>query len=123
MHKLNPDTIANESLVWIARQWRAGVHVREEVYAIRTDEEKDAWAARAQKWLRETRAGVAARSPIDAERLDVIDQLPLLPLDPEHPWWEKPVSVDLSSTSSTGKGRPGNNPAPLMVWMEELLNS
>ena len=87
-----------------------GVHLREEVYRLTTPEEGEAWAARAQEWLHEARVIVEAYSPQDAERLDVIDTLPLVLLSPDNPFWEsyKPISMVISST---GDGRPGNNPA------------
>ena len=93
---------------WIAAHVNKGVRLREEVYSLTTPEEGEAWADRVREWLHEARVMVEAYSPQDADRLDVIGALPLLPLSPGNPFWEpyKPISL---LTSSTGVGRPGNN--------------
>ena len=95
---------------WITAHLNKGMHLGEEVYALTTPEEGKAWAARAREWLHEARVMVEAYSPEDAGRLDVIGPLPLLPLSPGNPFYKqyKPISMVMSST---GEGRPGNNPA------------
>ncbi len=97
---------------WITAHINKGVHLREEVHALTTVDEGEAWAARARAWLQEAREGVAARSREDIGRLDVIGTLPLPwpPLSPGNPFYEAYEYVGLA-TSSTGVGRPGNNPA------------
>ena len=97
---------------WITAHLNKGVHLREDVHSLTTPAAGKAWAARARIWLQEARDGVAARSREDVGRLDVIDTLPLPwpPLSTDNPFYEAYEHIGIT-TSSTGEGRPGNNPA------------
>lgn len=89
-----------------------GVHLREAVRPLTTSEEGEAWVVLAAAWLHEARGIVETYCPGDLGRLDVIDALPLPwpPLSADNPFHEAYVYIGMT-TSTTGDGSPGNNPA------------
>lgn len=100
--------MADDSLKWIAGHIQSGVNLREEVWPLRTHEEADAWKVREQRWAKEARDGIAARKPSDVARVETLDEIYPLALPVGHPWAEPPILG--MAVSSTGVGRPGNNP-------------
>ena len=100
--------MADDPVDWLEGHIVAGVHLREAAWNLRTAQAGGAWCHDAEAWRTELRDGIAARSPRDAHRIDVANKFPPLDLPPWHVWYE-PVYVGIAITS-TGLGRPGNNP-------------
>ncbi len=100
--------MANDPVTWISDHIRAGIDLREECWSIRAKAEAEAWHKRELQWAKEARDGVAARSPRDVARLEALDDINVSDLAEGHPWWE-PLPSGMA-ISSTGAGRPGNNP-------------
>ena len=112
--------MADDPVTWISGHIRAGIDLREECWSIRAKAEAEAWHKRELQWAKEALEGVAARSRRDVARVEVVDQIDVPTLPPGHPWWEAPTGG--IGVSSTGVGRPGNNPFSCHVARINVLN-
>ena len=111
--------MADDPVTWISGHIQVGVDLREECWSIRTKAKAEAWRKRELQWAKEALEGVAAHSPRDVARLKALDDIKVSNLPEGHPWWE-PLPSGMA-TSSTGVGRPGNNPLSCHVRRIEEL--
>ncbi len=111
--------MADDPVTWISGHIQAGVDLREECWSIRAKAKAEAWHKRELQWAKEAVEGVEARSPRDVARLEALDDIRLLALPKEHPWYEPPVRG--MAISSTGPGRPGNDPLSCHIRRIEEL--
>ncbi len=100
--------MADGPVTWISGHIQVGVDLREECWSIRAKAEAEAWHKRELQWAKEAVEGVEALSRRDVARLEALDDIRPLVLPKGHPWYEPPVRG--MAISSTGVGRPGNNP-------------
>ena len=68
---------------------------------LRTPEAGIEWQGRADQLLQEARAGVKARSPDDAKRLETLSPYPPVDLDPGNPWWTPTLAFSVASCKSS----------------------
>ena len=100
--------MADDPVDWLEAPIVVGVHLREAAWDLRTKQTGEAWSRDAEVWRVTLRDGIAARSPRDAHKIDAANKFPPTDLPPWHVWYE-PEAVGMAFTS-TGPGRPGNNP-------------
>lgn len=91
---------------WLGQHCGAGVDLREEGYALRTDDPVPAWERKAEVWTKELIEGVMSWSPGDMMDIEPLNRIPVEQVKPENPFYD-PDAVDLGMTA-TGPGRPGN---------------
>jgi 1-acyl-sn-glycerol-3-phosphate acyltransferase len=92
---------AGDPVAWIYRRIDEGGILFVEGTDLRSHEAAVKWQGRADKFTQEAKAGVTARSPVDAVRLETLS--PYLPvgLRPGHPWRTPPPPLfPVSNTSS-----------------------
>lgn len=94
---------------WLAGQWQVGVNLREEGWALWTQDKANAWEMQAVKWAHELQAGIATRRRRDVARVKTLDHIPALDLPLDHPWHDSNIPRWPYMTA-TGEGRLGNNP-------------
>ena len=113
-----------DPIEWLARQHQAGVHLREEGWALQTQVKADDWEMQAEKWAKELRDGIADRNRRDVPRVETSNKFPVPDLPIEHPWHDSSAPTWPHMTA-TGEGRPGNNPysrhAGLVDRVEDIL--
>ncbi len=112
--------MVDDPVVWISGHIQVGIDLREEGWNLRTKAEAEAWHKGELQWAKEARDGVAARSPRDVARLKALDDIGVSNLAEGHPWWE-PLPSGMA-ISSTGVGRPGNNPLNCHIRRIEELH-
>ena len=114
--------MAEDPVDWLGGHIVAGVHLREAAWELRTAQAGEAWRRDAEAWRVTLRKGIAARNQRDVHKIDAVNKFPPLDLPLWHVWYE-PEAVGIAVTS-TGTGRPGNNPmsrhAALIERAEEI---
>ena len=100
--------MADNPVDWLQVHINKGVHLREIAWVLRTEKAGEAWRCDAEAWRVALRDGIAARIPRDAHRIDAANKFPPLDLPTWHVWYD-PKAVGIAVTS-TGTGRPGNDP-------------
>ena len=101
--------MTEDPLGWLKGHKNLGVILREEAWDLVKTSPAQAWARRAEQWAREVKAKVGGWSKVDLLDLEVLDEIPFLTLRTDHVWYEARPTPGIITTS-TGPGRPGNNP-------------
>ena len=92
---------AGDSVAWIYRLIDKGTSLFVEGTDLRTPEACIEWQERADQFAEEAKAGVKARSPDDAVRLETLSPYPPVDLPPGHPWRTPPPALFASSLTSS----------------------
>lgn len=93
---------------------------------VRTPEAGIEWQGRADQLKEEAKAGVKARSPDDAARLETLSPYQRVDPPPGNPWWTSPADLFTVDSTSSSVRCEENNPLSyhlaLIYRLEEIVS-